>query len=368
LFAIADPASVWPEFFLDPTTMTTKATSGAQPGILSLIHDSDSLPALDALPEVVVRRHRLGTDLSGLAETVIVALDLEQRDAVLRLREAWARFGKPRHLIFLVDRADHFAATQANALGAHHLLPAPLDIRALLALLRPQSVETLQAVASGAAALESMFSGLLSGSGLDAREVGEASADVLLSLHRDGLDGWLDAVRAHHGSTFQHCLVVTGVIANFGRATGMSHKDMQTLTVAGFLHDIGKIRIPLAILDKAGSLTREEFAAVKRHPIIGFNYLNGDPRVTGDVLSAVRHHHEYLDGSGYPDGLTSSAIDDLTRIMTVCDIYGAMVETRSYRPAARPSEAIAVLSDMAARGKVEAPLVAALARSVGVAA
>lgn len=348
--------------------MTTQSAAVPPVGLLSLIYDTDPLTVLETLPETKVRRHALGQHISGLAETVLVVADLLRRDNVLRLRDVWSQLGRPQRLIFVVDKADHFATTQANALGAHHLLSAPLDPRELWMLLRPQSAETLQAVASGAAALESMFSGLLSGGPLAAGDLGEASGEVLNSLHNDGLDGWLDAVRAHHSSTFQHCLVVTGVIANFARATGMSRADMQTLTVAGFLHDIGKIRVPLAILDKPAGLTREEFEQVKRHPVIGFDYLRDEPRVTGDVLAAVRHHHEYLDGSGYPDGLSAGAIGDLTRILTICDIYGALVEVRSYKPAATPSDAIAILRDLAAKGKVERPLVGALARSIGVAA
>jgi putative nucleotidyltransferase with HDIG domain len=347
--------------------MTTYGTQEPLEG-LSLIYDSDPMLTLDALPDVAIRRHWLGARVSGLKKTAVVAVNLHDRDNVLQLRDIWSELGRPPRLIFVADKADHFAATQANALGASHLLESPPDLHWLATLLRPQSVATLRAVATGASTLETLFNGLLAGGRLATSELASASTEVMESLRADGLDGWLDIVRAHHRGTFQHCLVVTGVIANFAHSTGMSRSDVVTLTTAGFLHDIGKIRVPNAVLEKPAGLTQEEFQLIKSHPVVGFDYLRDEPRVTGDVLSAVRSHHEFLDGSGYPDGLAGGAVGDLTRILTICDIYGAMIETRPYRAAARPAEAVAVLQDMAARNKVEASLVGALSRSVGVAA
>jgi HD-GYP domain-containing protein (c-di-GMP phosphodiesterase class II) len=83
-----------------------------------------------------------------------------------------------------------------------------------------------------------------------------------------------------------------------------------------------------------------------------------------DVLHAVRGHHEYLDGSGYPDGLGGSEIGDLTRILTICDVYGAMIERRAYKPPEPVAGAIAVLDQMAEEGKVELPLVRAFHHTV----
>jgi HD-GYP domain-containing protein (c-di-GMP phosphodiesterase class II) len=82
--------------------------------------------------------------------------------------------------------------------------------------------------------------------------------------------------------------------------------------------------------------------------------------VDRETLDAIRHHHEYLDGSGYPDGLAAQQIGDLTRIMTVCDIYGALVERRAYKAAKSPEAALDILTNMAKDGKVEGDLVRAL--------
>lgn len=179
-----------------------------------------------------------------------------------------------------------------------------------------------------------------------------------------GLAQWLDTVRRYHESTFQHCLIVTGVLTGFGHKNGMRKADVLTLTVAGLLHDVGKAQIPIDILDKPGRLTDEEFAVIKQHPNMGYEYIRSQNIIDSETLSAIRHHHEYLDGSGYPDGLSAQKIGDLTRIMTVCDVYGALIERRAYKPPKSPQAALDILTGMARDGRVEYDLVRALGYSV----
>lgn len=124
--------------------------------------------------------------------------------------------------------------------------------------------------------------------------------------------------------------------------------------------------MPIEILDKPGKLTEAEYTIIKRHPRIGHDYLAQHPRVGSSVLDAVLHHHEYLDGSGYPDGLAGNEIEPLTRVLTVCDVYAALVERRSYKEPKSPRDAIAILTDMAWRGKVEYEPVRVLAQALGV--
>jgi HD-GYP domain-containing protein (c-di-GMP phosphodiesterase class II) len=127
--------------------------------------------------------------------------------------------------------------------------------------------------------------------------------------------------------------------------------------MAATLHDIGKARIPLSILDKPAHLTPDEDAIMRNHPVIGFELLEDLPGVTPEVLDGVRHHHEFLDGSGYPDGLTASQISDVVRMLTVSDIFAALVETRPYRPAMSREQAYQILCSM--EGKLERPLLGA---------
>jgi len=136
---------------------------------------------------------------------------------------------------------------------------------------------------------------------------------------------------------------------------------------AALLHDVGKAVIPRHILDKPGKLSPEEFEAVKLHPAAGFDYLSKHGGVSPLVLDAVRHHHEALDGSGYPDKLRGEQISPLTRILTVCDIFAALVEARPYKQTRSPQEAISMLVDMSISSKVDYAAVRTLGGSFGVA-
>ncbi len=96
---------------------------------------------------------------------------------------------------------------------------------------------------------------------------------------------------------------------------------------------------------------------MRQHPVIGYDLLKDIPGVSADTLHAVKHHHEYLDGSGYPDGLTVAQISDLTRLLTISDIFAALIESRPYRAPLSRQQAYKILCDM--EGKLELPLVKA---------
>jgi HD-GYP domain-containing protein (c-di-GMP phosphodiesterase class II) len=121
-------------------------------------------------------------------------------------------------------------------------------------------------------------------------------------------------------------------------------------------HDLGKATIPLAILDKPGRLDAKERVIMESHPALGYDALKGNENISFEVLDAVRHHHEYLDGSGYPDGLCAENISDVVRILTISDIFSALIEDRRYREPMPREEAYDVLCGM--QGKLETPLVA----------
>jgi HD-GYP domain-containing protein (c-di-GMP phosphodiesterase class II) len=113
----------------------------------------------------------------------------------------------------------------------------------------------------------------------------------------------------------------------------------------------------LSILDKPGQLDPDEEKVMRRHPLIGYELLKDLPDISPEILDGVRHHHEYLDGSGYPDGLTAPEISDLVRLLTISDIFAALVESRSYRPAISRQDAYKILCSMV--GKLEGSLVSA---------
>jgi len=173
----------------------------------------------------------------------------------------------------------------------------------------------------------------------------------------NGLGAWLDDVRRYHEGTYQHCLLVTGVAVGFALDIGFSSLDVKRLGMAATLHDIGKARIPLSILDKPGRLDRAEEEIMRRHPVIGCKLLKDTSGVSPEILDGVRHHHEYLDGSGYPDALTAPEISDLVRLLTISDIFAALIESRPYSPPISRQDAYKILCGM--DGRLERPLVKA---------
>jgi HD-GYP domain-containing protein (c-di-GMP phosphodiesterase class II) len=139
--------------------------------------------------------------------------------------------------------------------------------------------------------------------------------------------------------------------------------DLQDLEIGGYLHDIGKIGIRDSVLLKSGALTAEERHAIEQHPRIGLDIL-APVELTREVIAFVGGHHEKLDGSGYPHGLTGDAIGPVPRIATVADIFDALITDRPYRPGMDVDQALDILDREVAGGKVDGPAVAALKRAL----
>jgi putative nucleotidyltransferase with HDIG domain len=202
-----------------------------------------------------------------------------------------------------------------------------------------------------------MFSAARASKPIDLLDAERATSQIINGIERSGLTAWLDDVRRYHEGTFQHCLLVPGVAVGFALDIGFVSSDVKHLGMAATLHDIGKAHIPLSILDKPASLDPSETEIMRRHPVIGYDLLKGVPDISPMILDGVRHHHEYLDGSGYPDGLISSEISDLVRLLTIADIFATLIEWRPYKPAMSRQDAYQILSGMV--GKLERPLVRA---------
>lgn len=148
-----------------------------------------------------------------------------------------------------------------------------------------------------------------------------------------------------------------------GERLSFSHDEMEILNKGAMLHDIGKIGVPDLILNKPGSLTKEEFDIMKEHTIIGENIIKS-LKSFNDIKTIIRHHHEKLDGSGYPDGLKAERIDVYTRIVAIVDIYDALTMDRPYRKAMTNEQAFVILEGDAQKGLLDAELVGILKEEV----
>lgn len=305
------------------------------------------------------------------AQAVVVAADLRDVNNISAIKNLSDDLSHVAKRVFLIDQKSRLAIVQAYALGATSVLTNPVTgpklMRELLTpgmsvggLPAPEMVPDGQKAAeAGAACIAAMFAAIVNGTPVNLEAAQNVGRDITASISEHGLADWLATVRQHHEGTFQHCLLVTGVAVDFGLHLGLAAPDVDRLSAAAMFHDIGKARIPLAVLDKPGRLDADERAVIETHPGIGYDVLKTQKGVSPEILDAVRHHHEYLDGSGYPDKLGASDIGDLVRMLTISDIFAALIEYRSYKPVMPREQAYEILSDMSGKGKLEAPLVKA---------
>ena len=169
----------------------------------------------------------------------------------------------------------------------------------------------------------------------------EDAEKVIVALART-----LDARSPH---TFGHSLRVAQLAGALAEAAGLGEPDVRTIQRGSLFHDIGKVGIPDAILNKPSGLDPAEFGEMKLHPVIGRDLLS-HMRTMEDVLPVVYHHHERFDGSGYPDGLAGDGIPLTARIVSIADVWDALTTTRAYRRQWSVAEAVAVLESETRRG------------------
>ena len=318
--------------------------------------EATKIPAIRAMLEpqylVVCQLLENGATQINPGSILMIDADLRQMTRVEQIRVVLQQDlrGIPEKL-FVVKNDVRSMIAQALALGATSVVSCPKEIIFKLAQIEARATKggcanTSCEIASSAAAFTSMFSAIRRGQAINVSDAENATSQIINSIDKNGLSTWLDDVRRYHEGTFQHCLLVTGVAVAFALEIGFTKPDIKRLGIAATLHDIGKARIPLSILDKPGRLDPGEEEIMRSHPVIGYELLKGLPGITPEILDGVRHHHEYLDGSGYPDGLTASKISDLVRLLTIADIFAALIERRPYRPEMSRQEAYKVLCGM----------------------
>jgi putative nucleotidyltransferase with HDIG domain len=335
---------------------------------------ADTSARLASVCTALEHKYRVTSELLGEASVergvcyaLVVRADLRLVENIAALKKALGRVGQARKRIFLLDQTSNLCIAQAYALGATLVLIGPVNQAKLLSALADRAGsgvsspsdphDEMEAASLGTTAIASMFAAVANGTTLDVKGTKHAGGKIADHIAEKGLSDWLAIVRRHHEGTYQHCLLVTGVAIDFGLSLDMARCDVERLYSAAMFHDLGKATIPLAILDKPDRLNVEERAIIESHPVLGYDVLKENRDISREILDAVRHHHEYLDGSGYPDGLCAGNISDVVRILTISDIFSALIEDRRYRPPMTREEAYHILCGM--QGKLEKPLVAA---------
>lgn len=178
----------------------------------------------------------------------------------------------------------------------------------------------------------------------------EHAESVLFALAR--------SIEARDPYTHGHCERLSALGVALGQRLGLDEEQLDAIRKAGVLHDIGKIVVPDAILLKDGPLTPEEREVMRRHPITG-DEICQPIRSFAPVRPIIRHHHERMDGTGYPDGLAGDEIPITARVLQVVDVFDALTTERPYKPAYPVEQALMVLRDEAGKGWYDRHVVAA---------
>ncbi|WP_454622122.1 HD-GYP domain-containing protein [Bradyrhizobium cenepequi] len=305
-------------------------------------------------------------DLSG----IVVDINLRSPESVQIVRnklrtEAYREM--PR--LFVLQDALHHATMQAWALGATDTISRPFDASGLLQRIRAafpnadgydetdRGKALNRGVEAAHAVMVKIFEKLPAGEPLKFSDIVDAERKILKAIKHSSLREWLTLVGCHHTDTYRHCLFVTGFAVAFAQHLGMREDDQRRLARAALLHDVGKAFIPTSILDKPTELTADEMDEMREHPRRGYEALLAQGGFPPEMLDVVLHHHEMLDGSGYPNGLHGSQISDIVRLTTIVDIYAALVEKRAYRLQFTHAKAFAMMEDMG--GKLDQQLLQA---------
>jgi len=170
--------------------------------------------------------------------------------------------------------------------------------------------------------------------------------------HPEAVQSLVSAVEAKDAYTRGHSTRVAELSVRIGEHLGLRPDALRSLAQGGLLHDIGKIGVPDQVLNKPGVLTPEERAEIEKHPVAGWEIVRQSPSLRG-ALSVVRHHHERMDGAGYPDHLAGPQIPLEARIAAVADVWDALTSDRAYRPAWAADRALDLM--IAGRGTHFAP-------------
>jgi HD-GYP domain-containing protein (c-di-GMP phosphodiesterase class II) len=175
----------------------------------------------------------------------------------------------------------------------------------------------------------------------------QASArQAVQAIQSEGLQAWNFALKEHHNHIFSHSLQTCGYLVEFSHEIGISGEEIENLAIAGIVHDIGKVHIPQWILNKPGQLSPDEFNVIKHHPAVGYEILQQNSEIPAVVLDATLHHHERLDGSGYPDGLKGSQISNVALLVAIADVFSALTEKRPYKEELSNEEAYDLMLGM----------------------
>jgi HD-GYP domain-containing protein (c-di-GMP phosphodiesterase class II) len=241
-----------------------------------------------------------------------------------------------------------------------------VDSRIIMpATLEEERAQAAKVIASSRKAIESMFKDLRMGKAIEAEAVMPLVEEISASVTRN-VHALISLVRLKtvDDYTYMHSVAVCALMTALGRELKLTETEIKQAGLAGLMHDMGKAGIPLQILNKPGSLTDHEFDVIRKHPQLGHDMLvkaNISDAVTLDVCL---HHHEKMDGSGYPKHLSGDQMTIFAKMGAICDVYDAVTSTRAYKPAWEPGMALKRMASWS--GHFDPDVFKAFVKSLGI--
>ena len=224
--------------------------------------------------------------------------------------------------------------------------PAPAHLVEPKVSLEAEMGRAAKICATARGAVSSMFQEARMGKAIDAKHALPVVEEISSSVARNpGALIGLARLKNKDDYTYMHSVAVCALMVSLARQLKLDDLQVREAGMAGLLHDIGKMMVPLSILNKPGKLTDDEFVSVKSHPEEGYKLLKAGSGVSDITLDVCLHHHEKMAGNGYPEKLKDEQLSIFARMGAVCDVYDAITSNRPYKSGWDPSESIRKMAE-----------------------
>lgn len=289
------------------------------------------------------------------------------------VREVWIDAAKGLDVAEFIDTAPAPLAEPEPA-PARPAEPQVERISLQLAPEPPQPVALTDEVARAArlcrqaeGAVKDMFQDIRLGKAVDAEHCLPLVDEITSSVQRNpGAIVSLARLKTKDDYTYMHSVAVCALMVALSRQLGLPEAETREAGLAGLLHDLGKAAMPLEVLNKPGKLTSEEYAIMRGHPQAGHAALVEGKGVGPIPLDVCLHHHERIDGKGYPHGLTGAQMSLHAKMGAVCDVYDAITSNRPYKAGWDPAESIQRMAQWAREGHFDEGVFQAFVKSIGI--
>ncbi|MFJ3057119.1 HD-GYP domain-containing protein [Herbaspirillum sp. NPDC087042] len=259
-----------------------------------------------------------------------------------------------------IDDAPDTASSGTDTLVS----PAPVKqlARTETAVERERAVRIISASKS---TVLHMFSEARMGRAVDVKDAAELVTEITASVSRNA-DALISLARLKTTDdyTYMHSVAVCAMMISLGNQLGLGQDQIKQAGMAGLLHDVGKMAVPLDILNKPAKLTEEEFASVRSHTVQGHHILRQIEGISDAALDVSLHHHEKIDGTGYPYNLKASDISVMAKMGAVCDVYDAITSNRPYKAGWDPARSIRHMAGSA--GHFDPVTMEAFVKAIGI--